>query len=128
MTTATFTFDGIQGRVTQDGFMQWATMSCWLDSLKESPLKSAAQAAIDAKQSEQGITEWIQQRITQYSPESFKFESQARSHHFLLVHWQKMMADWDAYLRGELAKKDLHSDLTEKMAGWVMPSWGHSRG
>jgi hypothetical protein len=126
MTTATFTFDGIQGRVTQDGFMQWATLSCWLDSLKDSPLKSAAQAAL-AKQ-QQGITEWIQERINQYAPESFKFESQARTHKYLHVHWQQMMADWDAYLRGNIQKKELHSDLVNKMNDWVMPSWGHSRG
>ena len=128
MTTATFFFEGFKGRVTPDGFMQWATLSCWLGSLKESPLKSAAQAAIKAQQDKQGITEWIQERIDQYNPKRFKFESQARSHKHLFDHYTSMMAYWDAYLRGELAKKDLHSDLTEKMAGFVMPSWGHSRG
>lgn len=76
----------------------------------------------------QTIVDWLQERINQYAPESFKFESQARAHNYLYVHWQQMLADWEAYLRGDLAKKDLHSDLTEKMANWVMPSWGHSRG
>jgi hypothetical protein len=43
---AFFTFDNLKGRVTEDGFMQWATISCWLPSLKDSPLKTAALKAL----------------------------------------------------------------------------------
>lgn len=43
---AFFTFAKFKGRVTEDGFMQWATISCWLPALKDSPLKTAALKAL----------------------------------------------------------------------------------
>ena len=71
------------------------------------------------------ITQWIQDRINMYNPASFKFPSQARAHQYLFDHWQEMAADWDAYLRGEKAKHELHLDLQEKMSNFVMPEWGY---
>ena len=37
-----FVFDGLVGYVFSDGFISWDTINCHIDSLKNSPLKTAA--------------------------------------------------------------------------------------
>jgi hypothetical protein len=41
MKYATFTFMGLKGSITKDGFVQWATLSCTVNALRGA-LKNAA--------------------------------------------------------------------------------------